>query len=294
MKQLKTTSLVIGFLTIIILVVAASSAHAQELVIIENGEVLQELNLPEKTRETVKAPRVTVDIGYVGGDLVRSIQFPSAPRPNLNHGHEYIVNGIDIGVAANVTKVVTIVGRYQRKALSNAQNFTDIQIGDLRGRHSEPDTSASGQKTDYIEVASRLKLPKTHGHSLLVGVARTTTERHWRYEDVFGGIYGGEDRDEYLGLVYGVEGAQKLRSLTFNYGVRSYYHLMLRENDAVNKLPASGYELGGSVTWTIHEHLGVRGGYEFRRLHTEVGTTPFESEENNDDHGPIVALRLSF
>lgn len=270
MKQLKPTAFVVGFLTLIIWAASASTAHAQE-----------------------PASRV-VDVGYIGGNLTRTIEFPIAPGPNLGHGNTYVVNGIDIKATVNVTEAATIIGRYQRKALSNAQNFTDVQIGDIRGRHSEPDTTANGQQMDYVEVAGSLKLPKTHGHSLLIGIARTTTERHWRYEDVFGGVYGGEDRDKYLGLVFGIVGTQKLRTLTFDYGVRSYYHLMLQENDATNKLPASGYELGGSVTWTIQKHLGVKGGYEFRRLHTEVGTQPYNSTENVDDHGPVIGIRLSF
>lgn len=243
---------------------------------------------------------VVIDVGYIGGDLTRTIQFPSTPGPNLKHGNDYVVNGINIRAAVKVAKdyfddpVVIIMGRYQHKALGNAQNFNEMLSKEFRGRHSEPDTSANGQRMDYVEIASSFNLPKTHGHSLLVGVARTTIDRHWRWEDAFGGVYRGEDRDEYTGLVYGIAGTQKAHALTFDYAARSYYHLMLKENSAPNKLPASGYELGVSVTWAIANHFGVSGGYEFRRLHTEVGNVPFESIENFDDYGPVIRIRTSF
>ncbi|MBI2068954.1 MAG: hypothetical protein HYT67_02565 [Candidatus Yanofskybacteria bacterium] len=265
MKQLKIVAAVVSFLAII---VWAASSSAQE--------------------------RVTVDVNYVGGELMRSVRFPSAPGPNLRHGHKYVVNGIDIEAVASITEIVAVEGRYQRKVLGNARYFTDLDISGFRGRHEEPDFGADSQKTDYIEVAGSMRLPKTHGHSLLVGVARATTEQRWRWEDPFGGIYRHRNRSDYLGLVYGVEGTQGLGSLTFDYSARRYYHLMRKVNDAPNRLPASGFELGGSATWAIAEHFGVRGGYSFRRLHTEVGTTPFESQENNDDHGPVVGIRLSF
>lgn len=287
MKQLKIVAAVVAFLAII---VWAASASAQE-----------------------PAPRLTVDINYganlIGHGFVSAFDYPN--RPTLTSGKSYDDNGVGIAAKVAVTNIVSVESRYEHVSLRNAQFFTDdrerYQGGNVPGLQTEPDFQAAGGSVNYWEVSGSFKLPKTHGHSLVAGVAKEKLNR-----DFFSSEIGGTDGAFYaihashVGLVVGGAGKQKLSNVTFDYAGRLYPRMARRDyqtsGNGTYPSPDSssfGYEVRGTATWMFANHIGLTGGYEFRRMGTDsspmgANGQPWPTHENQDNQGFVVGTRFSF
>jgi len=273
-------------LAAIVVILSPATGLAQKLVIIEGGEVLPELNLPEKPSEPpTKEPRVTVDINYVVGEHQKVFVY----EPFVKDGKLYNIDGIDFTIKLRLDEMGSIGYRSERVGLSNA--FNTLEGADYE-RRVRRDIVFHDGSAKYRELFGSLKLPKSYGHSLVIGFAKSVFERSWQY-----GFVVNNREDSFTGLVLGGEGRQKVGKLSFNYSGRWYprpYEKVSSSSASDEGFQSSGYELRGMATWAITKHLGLTGGYEFRRFMTDRRGSWLPMSEEQTVKGFLVGTRLSF
>ncbi len=270
--------------------------------------------------------RVTVDVNYIGGWFVSGFDYPH--KPALITGKSYDANGVEVSAKVAITDVISVNGRYEHVGLRNAQFFIDdherYQGGNVPGLQTEPDLQAIGGSVNYWELSGSFKLPKTRGHSLIVGVAKANLRRESSVTytlpplpsvptsrpmppTIFPPITVNSSLEaQQIAMLVGGEGSQRLRDVTFNYAGRVYPRMYRKDGWSSREVggrnmkgegpdqSSVGWELRVMATWAIVKHVGLTGGYEFRRLRTEVPNGFWPINENQDSKLVLVGLRIGF
>jgi len=229
--------------------------------------------------------RVIVDLGYLAGGFKSSFDYPK--EKDLLSGKKYQTEGVRLEATVNIIENVAVEYRYERNDLRNAEFFTQ---SNNRMSVSESDTESTGGIVEYQEVSSSLQIPKSHGHALIIGVAKTRFDRTWHSE-----LMGGYDyslHNSHVGFVAGGSGKQRLGTVTFDYAGRFYPRLTRYDGDSTTS--SHGYELQGTVAWMQSRHVGIIGGYQIRRLRTESPDGFWPINEQQTDKKVIVGTRISF
>ncbi len=243
----------------------------------------------EEEAEEAKAPRVTIDAAYAGGGFDRITRFPPS---ELESGHTYTADGIDLAVRARISDIVSVAGRIERSWLRQGMYFTEYMNGVAKNRRDENDKGFKKGAAAYYEVAGVFQIPRSHGHAAIAGLAASGLDRTWEWK-MPEGVYGQSSTDNWLGIAYGMLGNQNAGPVSFDYGVRKYYHLTRSMNGGGSgaEFPASGLDISGSATWKIADRVGLLGGYEFRRFRTEISDNyPFK--ESHGRHKLVVGSRV--
>ncbi len=249
--------------------------------------------------------RVTIDVNDVGGGFISAFDYPK--ETTLSSGKTYDTNGIGIATKVAVTDIVSVEGRYEHVGLRNAQFFTEDRSSHggrrgIMGRQTEPDQQAVGGVVGYWELSGSFKLPKTHGHSLLAGIANTKLDRDFLSSEVGDGTFSYALHASHIGFVLGGGGKQRVGNITFDYSTRLYPRMSRKDSESSDGMswpsPDSssfGYEVRATATWMIAKHIGLTGGYEFRRLRTnESPNSSWPINENQDSKLVLVGLRIGF
>lgn len=231
--------------------------------------------------------RVTIDVNYVGGNFESRFDYPK--EKDLLSGKRYQTEGVRIEATVSIVENVAVEYRYERDGLRNAEFFT--RSNNNRMLMLESDTESTGGIVGYQEVSVNLQIPKSYGHALIIGVAKTRFDRTWHSE-----LAGGYDyslHNSHVGFTAGGSGKQRLGAVTFDYAGRFYPRL--NRHDGNSTTSSHGYELRGTVTWMQSRHVGVTGGYQIRRLRTEVPPDEFwPINEWQTDKKFVVGTRISF
>lgn len=233
---------------------------------------------------------LVVDINYFGGDHEKVFSY----EPFLKDGGLYAVDGTNLSAKLRLGDDVAIGYRRERVDLTNA--FNTIEGANYERRVTRDIVFHDGS-AKYREFFGSFKLPKTHGHSLVLGVTKNTFNRSWQY-----GSTKNNREDSFNGLVLGAEGQQKVGKLSFNYSGRWYPRLNEKVTSKVTsgshisdeELPSSGYELRGTATWAVTKHFGLTGGYEFRQFQANREGRILSFTETQMIKGFLVGTRLSF
>lgn len=230
--------------------------------------------------------RVTVDVNYVGGNFESRFDYPK--EKDLLSGKKYQTEGVRIEATVNILENVAVEYRYERDGLRNAEFFTR---SNNRKSESESDTESTGGIVGYQEVSGSFRIPKSYGHALIIGVAKTRFDRTWHSE-----LAGGYDyslHNSHVGFVAGGSGRQRLGAVTFDYTGRFYPRLTRHDGNSISS--SHGYELRGTVAWMQSRHVGIISGYQIRQLRTEVPPDGFwPINEWQTDKKFLVGTRISF
>ncbi len=237
--------------------------------------------------------RVSISMNGIGDGFRSAFDYPL--ERNLLSGKSYGTSGIDVTAKVAITNFVAAGYRYQYEELRNAQSFDRSVVNGTANIRTEPDLGHKSGHEQYQEVFGSFALPKTHGHSFLVGVMNAKLDRQWQWETSIG-TTGSEYKDSYTGLVVGGEGKQKLGAVAIDYAGRLFPHLNRTTSggNTHGELDSSGYELRATATWMVARHIGLTGGYEFRRFRTEGPDSPWVINENQDSKKVIAGVRFSF
>ncbi len=204
--------------------------------------------------------RVTVDVGYLAGRFESRFDYPK--ERGLFSGKKYQTEGVRIEATALIAKNVAVGYRHERNDLHSSEFFTRSTN---RMSGSEPDTESTGGIVGYQEISGSLQIPKSHGHALVIGVAKTQFDRTWHSK-----LAGGYDyslRNSHHGVVIGGSGKQRTGDAVFDYAGRVYPRLTRHDGNSTTS--SYGYELQGTITWMQNGHVGVTGGCQIRRLRTK-------------------------
>lgn len=257
---------------------------------------------PTIGRAQEPAPRLTVDINYVGGGEGFSsiFNYPNGVTdPSMRTGKLYDTDGVNIAAKVQITDIVSAGYRFEHVGLRNAQNVDETNRW---GRHTDPDIAHNGGSVQYQEFFGSFALRKTHGHALVVGVTKSVFERSWLWDTSIG-MVNSLEKNSFTGLVVGGTGHQEVGHVMFDYSGRLYPHLgnatVWNGSEFPSQLGSTGYELRGTAMWSVANHVGLTGGYEFRRMRTDsspmgANGQPWPTHENQDNQGLVVGTRLSF
>lgn len=233
---------------------------------------------------------LVIDINCVVGEHEKSFVY----EPFVKDGKMFDADGIDLAFRVKLGNTATVGYRRERVGLSNAFNTLE---GANYERRITKDIVFHDGSAKYRELYGSFKLPKTHGHALLVGVTKNNFTREWR-----GGSAKTSRKDSFAGLVLGGEGRQKAGKLSFDYSGRWYPRLNEKMTGKTTggvrisdeEFRSSGYELRGTATWTVTKHFGLTGGYEFRRFLTDRTGSWLPTSEEQTSKGFLIGTRLSF
>lgn len=233
-------------------------------------------------------PRVTMDVGYIGGAFQRTLSFP--PVTGLQKGDKYLSDGLDVMAKVRITDVIGVNIRSEHTWLRSGKTFTDFRVPGVKGRITESDFGFHGGEQNYRELSANIRIPLIK-HSLIAGLAQAEVVREWQWKTPEG-THGQRQKDSSIGLVYGVSGQQKVREVTLDYSARRRDRVARKINEAPNDtLDSSGCELRATAAWMINPRGGILGGVYFRRLNTEAsGSWP--STENQDILRVVLGARL--
>lgn len=180
---------------------------------------------------------------------------------------------------------------------------------------SFPDQTVKQAGSSYFEIFGSAELPKTGGHQLLAGIAywRFGQELEVRYlvpslPGVDGDGQWTEKVDQFgrdlsaVGLVIGLAGERKIGKLALSYSGRGYPRLARTDQRLgdgwgyKSSSTMSGFALEGAAIWSLTNHVGISGGYKYRRLSRP---DPYQSpgwsvDSTIVDKGPTIGLRLTF
>ncbi len=241
--------------------------------------------------------RVTVDVDYIGGDLINGFSYPL--HTSLQSGKQYGTDGIGLAVKVTVIKGVRIGYRFEQSQLHKATNFYDNTTAEKMFRHqTDEDTLFHDGRSTYQEFFGSIALPKTHGHMLIVGFSKNDMMRNSQWNEQ-GGTGAFTLESHFKGLVLGGGGKQTVRRLSLDYAAQIYRQSGTEAFVPAASLDATGYELRGSATWSVAKHVGLTGGYQFRRMGTDISATgtdgrPWPLHENQDSKSVLVGTRISF
>lgn len=233
-------------------------------------------------------PRVTMDVGYIGGAFQRAISFP--PVTDLQKGDKYLSDGLDVLAKVRLTDIISINARNEHTWLRSGKTFTDSQTPGIKDRTEGKDFGFHGGEQNYRELSTDIHIPFIK-HSLIAGLAQAEIVRKWQWETPEG-TYGQRQKDSSIGLVYGVSGQQSIKDVVLDYSARRRDRMARKINEAPNDtLDSSGCELRATAAWMVNPRGGILGGVYFRRLNTEAsGSWP--STENQDDLRFVLGARL--
>lgn len=232
---------------------------------------------------------VTIDATYVGGNFESKFDYPK--EGDLLSGKRYRTEGVRVEATVRVIENVAVGYRYERNELRGAEFFSSRSNNRLAV--SEPDRESTGGTNGYQEIYGSFMLPRAYGHSLAVGFAEIRLDRTWCSE--LAGGYNYSLRNSHYGVVVGGLGKQKIGAVTFDYAGRFYPRLTRKDGEHPVLASSYGYEIRGTIAWMQSRHVGLIGGYQIRRLRTDVPPDRFwPINENQTSKSVVVGTRISF
>lgn len=263
-------------------------------------------------------PRVVVDINYIGGEFISAFDYPQ--ERTLESGKTYQANGIEVAAKVRITDVVSVGYRQEHSALRKAEFFSNGRF-----EQNEPDQDFSGGAVNYQELFGSFALPKTRGHRLLVGIAKANLRRESVTVVMFTPLPSipttrpmpptvpqmftvqSSIEAQQIAMLVGGEGSQRLGKVVFDYAGRLYPRMSRKDHWTSQEVGGGnmhgedpdqssvGWELRGTATWMLAKHVGITGGYQIRRLRTEVAPdSSWPINENQTTASVVVGTRLSF
>lgn len=219
---------------------------------------------------------ISVEVNYLGGDLKTQFSPVSPGVDSFISGKKHELNGLQFFGRVGITDRVAIAGRVEENFLRRPRFFMEGQAGkdeNQSGYHyrSEPDWNLKDAHLRYQEVFASVALPKTAGHRLIAGVARTAFSQQWRFtvtlapmpplpgvaEMKVNGLSSGDDKPSLLtfkvksrlnisaiGPMVGVEGGKEVKGLGLNWSGRVYPRMARMDRGAVTFEPAAAGERG--------------------------------------------------
>src|SRR3989344_4251045 len=192
--------------------------------------------------------RVGVEVVYAGGKLSDMCSYPL--DRTLRPGKQPDTNGIAVNAEVRLTDIVSVGYRFEHLGLRHSQFVIESVLtnGEVQ-RMAEPNPNAATSTVAYQEWFGSFKLPKTHSHALIVGLAKSSFEQEWSWREQ-GGIGKSKYGSSETGLVVGGQGRQTAGPLTFDYTGRLYPRLA--NTTGYKGMPSQfesvGLEIRGSAT----------------------------------------------
>lgn len=217
--------------------------------------------------------------------------YPNAPG-FISSGQDNMAHGLSGSLNVKINDYITTGYRIERSMISNA---FDIAQTTTEYRRVESLGNVSGISR-YQEFFGSIRLKHTGGHRLLVGVARTTFNRSWKWHEL-GGISSTSSEISSIGLLFGAEGRRILKNLSFDYAGRYYPSSKRTEKSTVGTVferTSSGFEVSGAVTYPVASHISLTGGYRYRRTGSQLAEDPYPVEGQIINQGLTIGVRLLF
>jgi len=315
MKELKLVAVIVGFLAVIVF---AASAHAQDRVVIGDQEIPPNVVLAiEALRPVVQppaklaAPRIMIDVAYIFGTVAMS----TAGNNNTSGENKWDVKGVNIEGRVRLTDIATLGYNQIHTDLTNGRG----RYEDLTGVQTYALNLHVSGETNYRELYGSFKIPNSHDHSLVVGLAKNevvdlshfTNQSYSGIDPAGNPIFYYEQgltraTRTHVGLVVGGEGNHDWSPLMVAYSGR--YYPWLSRNDRQefsiggqkpfdNDTRSSGLVLAGSATWFVdqHHHAGLNGGVKYVRFHTTPLEEMFSPTADVQSYWtPTVGLHVQF
>lgn len=253
------------------------------------------------------AEKFKFDLGYFPGSVTEAFTY-QAQSWRETSGTVMNADGFYFRAAVPVRGTFGVGGSWEiNHPLSQPIEFRKSS------NYSFPNQTIKDAGSSYFEIFGSEELPKTAGHKVLIGIAswRFGQELEVRYlvpplpgvDGPWTEIIQQSGRDlSAVGMVIGLAGERKVGKLTLSYSGRGYPRLARTDQRLgdgwgyEDRSTMSGFAIEGAAIWSVSDHLGISGGYKYRRFSRP---DPYQSpgwaaDSMIVDKGPTIGLRFTF
>lgn len=246
--------------------------------------------------QAVAQDRAILTVSYLGGHIENGFVYHN-PQPEYTSSQAAETNGMAWAITSKINNRIGVGGRVEYADLRNPMDVT---------RHNgktfqSPFPTQINGSWNYYEGYLSVPFSKIGRDRFILGVSRSSFSRTYQYAlaDESGTIRVGREISS-IGLTVGIEGERKTRHLTVSYLARYYPRLIRKDkepetNDALAfKNSATGFEIGGSISYSITRHVALTSSIGYRRTTSNANYQPDSIRDRTVNYSPSVGIRVVF